>query len=266
MRWLALVAALTVCSCDTRSTTTSAGHASASENLPLPELRKGTKWTGDQRLFGTWRNRLAYKNKHPVVKAMFKAAKVQFPPRQLLFRAFKKESRLEVWASSARRGPLTKIATYEVCAQSGDLGPKKREGDQQVPEGFYLVDYFNRSSSYYLSMRVNYPNRRDRRLGYTGSLIMVHGNCVSIGCLAMTDERIQELWVIADAARRWRRVTTQVHIFPSRDLKALIDNTSDDDLKAFWSNLREGFDQFESTKRLPRVGSNRTGVYTFAAR
>ena len=125
------------------------------------------------------------------MQELFDDAKVPFPPRQLLLRGFKKEKELEVWAAAKKSGPLTHIATYEICFMSGHEGPKRKQGDLQVPEGFYVVDVFNKGSDFFLSLGLNYPNDYDRRLKRTGSAIMIHGACVSIGCLAMTDERIQ---------------------------------------------------------------------------
>jgi murein L,D-transpeptidase YafK len=139
------------------------------------------------------------------------------------------------------------------------------EGDLQVPEGFYRLDYFNPSSRFYLSMRVNYPNDSDRILGRKGSLggdIMIHGNCVSIGCLAMSDERIQELWVMAQSMNgKGRRVP--VYIFPSRDLDKLLADPGRSSNHVFWRNLKQGFDLFEKEHRLLKVTVGKDGSYSF---
>jgi murein L,D-transpeptidase YafK len=229
-----------------------------------PQLRVATRQSADYKLPGSARAKRAYEGKLEVVKGLFKGAKVSFPPAQLLLRAFKKEKVLEVWASSHESDPLSRVAIYEICSASGDLGPKKKSGDWQVPEGFYTIDLYKNQSDYYLALRVSYPNRRDRVLGYTGSAIMIHGNCVSIGCLAMSDERIQELWVMATSVRD-RRGTVVVHLFPSSDWSALLAMTKDVALKAFWSNLKEGYDLFERTRKLARVSSDSKGRYLFQA-
>ena len=203
--------------------------------------------------------------KGDVVKKLFADAGVEYPPRQLLLRVFKNENILEVWAASSRHESLSHVATYEICSQSGDLGPKRREGDGQVPEGFYHLDYYNSQSSYYLSMRVNYPNGSDRILSdqkSPGSDIMIHGNCVSIGCLAMSDERIQELWVMTHSLRKGSG-EVYVHIFPSSDFAALLADEGLLQHHAFWRNLKEGHDYFEQDRRLPKVSVESTGLYLF---
>ncbi len=186
----------------------------------------------------------------------------------MLWRIFKEEEELEVWASNSASGELSLVATYGICAMSGDLGPKRTEGDFQVPEGFYFIDDFYDRSDYYLSMRVNYPNRSDTELGTRpfGDSIMIHGDCASIGCIAMSDERIQELWVMAKRVTRDTQVVF-VHIFPGRDMeKYIAKSVSDHDkvLETFWTNIKEGYDHFERLHKLPIVSVNRrTGAYVF---
>jgi murein L,D-transpeptidase YafK len=225
-------------------------------------LRGLTRWRADYKLAGAVRARKARENKLAEVKQLFAAVKIVYPPRQLLWRVFKKERLLEVWASAQEGAELTHVASYTICAASGDLGPKKKDGDGQVPEGYYVLDHFKNSSDYYLAMRVNYPNARDRGLRYTGSAIMVHGNCVSIGCLAMGDERIQELWVMASAVREQGKAV-HVHIYPGRDLGKLIADAKEQALRAFWSNLQLGLARFDKQHRLPRVTSDKQGRYVF---
>lgn len=202
----------------------------------------------------------AHEAKEKLVRQLFADADLTFPPKQMLLRAFKHESELEVWASDRKAGPVTHVATYQICAQSGAAGPKKAEGDFQVPEGFYTLNLFNRSSSYHLSMRISYPNRRDRKLGYTGSAIMIHGDCVSIGCLAMSDERVEELWVMATPLGVKK---VQVHLFPGRDLDSWIAKTPKPELAAFWRNLKQGNDLFEQDHTIPKVEAEDDGTYSF---
>ena len=206
----------------------------------------------------------AHAAREPEVQRVFAAAGVAFPPAQLLFRVFKQEHELEVWAAASDHDPLRPVATYGICAASGTAGPKSREHDGQVPEGFYQVSAFNPASAYHLSMQVSYPNAWDRQRSPAPSLggaIMIHGNCVSIGCIAMTDERIEELWVMADAAQRRGR-TVHVDIFPARDLDRLIAHESDPARAAFWRTLLAGNQYFERTHRIPRPG-HRDGGYGF---
>ncbi|MFH1529127.1 MAG: L,D-transpeptidase family protein [Pseudomonadota bacterium] len=230
-----------------------------------PPLIRHTDKSLPDSMSGKERDAHAFREKDAVVKKLFADAGVTFPPRQLLLRGFKAERHLEVWAASAQTGPLTPIATYEICYSSGGDGPKRRQGDGQVPEGFYHLDYFNSRSSFHLSFRVNYPNESDRILGHRGNLgsaIMIHGNCVSIGCLAMSDERIEELWVMARTMDRLKR-RVYVHLFPTRDLEGLIEQEPDSKHLAFWKNIKEGYDLFEATKTLPVVRVDAKGTYLF---
>jgi murein L,D-transpeptidase YafK len=198
----------------------------------------------------------------PIVLGLFADAGVSFPPSDVLFRVFKQEKELEVWANGKRDEPMKRIATYEVCAMSGGPGPKRAEGDLQVPEGFYRIKYFWPDSSFYLSANVGYPNVSDRILGgpKPGSEIMIHGGCASIGCVAMSDERIQELWVMGTGALHAGR-PVHVHMFPARDFAPLLEDASHAPHHAFWRNLREGLDAFESGRRIPAVTVDTRGRY-----
>ena len=231
-----------------------------------PLLRKYTDWSADPEW--TSRQRIAHAKsaKLEEVKGLLAAAGVSYPPRRLLLRGFKADKEVEVWTSSREFGPLIHLTTYEICDASGDLGPKRREGDGQVPEGFYHLDYFNKSSLFHLSFRVNYPNASDRILGFRESLggaIMFHGSCVSIGCLAMEDERIEELWLLTRALEDRGR-TVHVHLLPARDLAGLIAGTDDSGLEAFWSNLKEGDDLFRKNLLVPTFSVDSAGRYIFS--
>ncbi len=241
-----------------------AGDGSAGSEPSGPALRRYTQWQAGVDWPAAKRIREARAAKSSVVKELFSSAKVNFPPAQLLFRVFKRERRLEVWASSAAGQPLTHVSTYEVCSLSGELGPKRREGDGQVPEGYYRIAYLWPLSAFHMSMNIGYPNGSDRALGgpNPGSAIMIHGNCVSIGCVAMSDERIQELWVMAESLQtRGNRV--HVHIFPARDMAGLLTEDKYRTHRPFWRNLREGLVLFERTRRLPRVRVAIGGRYVF---
>ncbi|NOK20841.1 L,D-transpeptidase family protein [Corallococcus carmarthensis] len=189
----------------------------------------------------------------------FKEAGLTWPPEELYLRAFKSERELEVWAGP-RGQPLVKVRTYPICAASGDLGPKRAQGDFQVPEGFYTVDLFNPKSAYHLSLRVSYPNALDRKLGAAkpGGDIYIHGDCVSIGCLAIQDGPIEALYVMVSDARARMGRDVPVHLFPRRldaaglaALEALSGVT--DAQKAFWRGLEPGYRYFEESRRPPRV-------------
>jgi murein L,D-transpeptidase YafK len=169
---------------------------------------------------------------------------------------------LELWVERTPGGAFARFRNYPICTFSGDLGPKKRVGDGQAPEGFYAVapGRMNPASSYHLSFDLGYPNAFDRSLGRTGSLLMVHGNCVSIGCYAMGDAAIEEVWTAMAAAMRAGQPFVRVHAFPfPMDQIAAHRDAANE---AFWANLKQGWDAFEQTKRPPDVSVS-GGRYVF---
>jgi murein L,D-transpeptidase YafK len=168
-------------------------------------------------------------------------------------RIYKEESRLELWV---RDGPAYRLFRhYPVCAWSGRLGPKLREGDRQAPEGFYTVgrNALNPRSSYHLSFDLGFPNAHDRARGWTGSYLMVHGDCVSIGCYAMTDAGIEEIYVLVEAALAAGQAEVPVHVFPFRMTEARLDAARTDPWHGFWTELKPGWDAFEATHVPPVV-------------
>ncbi len=172
----------------------------------------------------------------------------------ILFRAFKKESEIELW-KRAGDGRFVRIKTYPICRWSGQLGPKTRSGDRQTPEGFYSVapNQMNPRSHYYLSFDVGYPNALDRSLGYTGSAVMVHGICSSMGCFAMTDAVAGELFSVAREAFAGGQSAFQFQSFPFRMSAANMARYRTDPSIAFWRQLKQGSDRFEATRREPVV-------------
>lgn len=227
--------------------------------------REPTEWRYTGPKGSSARVRAAHQAKDAVVKELFDTAKVAFPPAGVLFRVFKQQERFEVWATAKRGTAYTLIATYKICYASGVVGPKRKQGDMQVPEGFYIVDSVNPSSQFYLSLHVNYPNASDRVLSHRrnpGSAIMIHGNCVSAGCMAMSDERIQEIWVITEAVRQ-NKGPVDLYIFPSSDWDSVLHNSMFTSHKEFWLNLKEGHDRFEKTRLPVRFRVDREGRYRF---
>jgi murein L,D-transpeptidase YafK len=152
-------------------------------------------------------------------------------------------------------GTFERFRSWPVCSVSGGLGPKTKEGDGQAPEGFYRVrpSQMNPSSSYHLSFNLGYPNTFDRANKRTGSFLMVHGNCVSIGCFAMTDPVIEEIWTLMQAAFEGGQTSVQVHIFPFPMTKANLEAYKTSKHSAFWKSLAPAWTQFEETGRVPRV-------------
>jgi len=173
----------------------------------------------------------------------------------IVIRIYKEESELEVW----KPGPDGRYAffkSYDICKWSGDLGPKKKEGDRQAPEGFYTVTpgQMNPNSSYYLSFNIGYPNSFDRSHGRTGKHLMVHGACSSAGCYAMEDEQIAEIYALARDSFRGGQRDFQVQAYPFRMTPANMARHAGNPNMAFWQKLKEGSDHFEVTGMPPKVG------------
>ncbi len=224
---------------------------------------------GQQARYG--RVQEARRRQGKAVDALFTAAGVGYPTAVML-RAFKQEEELELWAESGATGRWVKVARYPIAAASGDLGPKRRRWDQQVPEGFYRVDGFNGASRYHLSLHVDYPNASDRILGnrrHPGNNIFIHGDEVSSGCIAVGDRAIEQLYLVAlDSTAAGREVLVQV--LPcrfsspacARRLAAL--SRRKPRLAEFWANLREGFEAFAHAGAPPAVSVDASGRYHFA--
>ncbi len=178
------------------------------------------------------------------------SAKVGDP---LFIRIFKEESLLEAWIRSGDE--YKHLKDYKICAYSGYLGPKLKEGDRQSPEGFYKVkkQQLNPNSKFHLSFNLGYPNKYDRAHKRTGSFLMVHGNCVSIGCYAMTDDKIEEIYALVESALQKGQKYVQVHAYPFRMTEENMALFSDNEWYDFWVNLKEGYDYFEAEKLPPLV-------------
>jgi murein L,D-transpeptidase YafK len=173
----------------------------------------------------------------------------------VLLRAYKKESELEVWKQKTD-GTYAYIRSYPMCRWSGQLGPKTREGDRQVPEGFYAITpgQMNPNSSYYLSFNIGYPNAYDRAHGRKGGLIMVHGACSSAGCFSMTDEQIADLYAIAREAFAGGQRSIQMQSLPFKMTAENLAKHRLDPNMPFWRQLKKGSDIFDATRQEPAVG------------
>lgn len=171
----------------------------------------------------------------------------------VFIRIFKEERELELWVGKGSNYKL--FRTYPVAAMSGKLGPKLREGDRQAPEGFYFVSpsRMNPNSRFHLSLNLGYPNKYDQTWGRTGSALMIHGNQVSIGCFAMTDAKVEEIYVLSEGALRNGQKFFRVHVFPFRMTKRRMDEARSSRWYSFWENLKEGYDFFEKTGSPPNV-------------
>ncbi len=204
------------------------------------------------------------------LRAQFEAKRLTWPVRELYLRSFKHDAQLEVWVREEAGGPYKFFKTYKVCAPSGKLGPKRKEGDKQVPEGFYYINELNPRSNYHLSLGINYPNISDRIMGDSarpGSAIYIHGDCVSVGCIAINNEQIEEVYMLVSAARASGQEFVPIHIFPARfnnqkaqePLNRLAKETPGyiPMLKA----MQSVFYYFEQQRTLPPVLVNRNGEY-----
>ena len=212
----------------------------------------------------------AYEQKEQSLRLLYKEKGVDFLASPAFLRVFKQEKELELWVKN-KQGNYTLIKTYTICSTSGIPGPKRKRGDGQIPEGFYHIDHFNPYSNFHLSLRLNYPNASDRIISKAPDLggdIYIHGNCVSIGCMAMTDDKIKELYIASVEARNSGQNTIPVHIFPFRMTTENISHFSEayqnyPTIPGFWQNLKTGYDYFEKVHKLPLITVEPDGRYKF---
>jgi murein L,D-transpeptidase YafK len=192
------------------------------------------------------------------------AARDMDPRAPILIRAYKKESELEVWKQT-RAGRYVHLKTFPICRWSGQLGPKRKTGDRQTPEGFYTIPAakMNPNSSYHLSFDLGYPNEYDRAHGGSGSFLMTHGSCSSMGCYAMTDAQISEIYALARDALAAGQRAFQFQAYPFRMNAANMAKARTEEHIEFWRQLKEGADRFEATGEELAVGVS-AGRYTFA--
>jgi murein L,D-transpeptidase YafK len=172
----------------------------------------------------------------------------------VLIRIYKEESTLEVWKQD-RRGKFVLLSSYPICKFSGSLGPKIMQGDHQAPEGFYDItpSQMNPNSSEYLAFNTGFPNAYDRSLGRTESFLMVHGGCRSVGCYAMTDSAMDEIYGLVDEAFQGGQEKVQLQAFPFRMTTQNLASHADDPNMPFWKMLKAGSDVFFATEQPPKV-------------
>ncbi len=172
----------------------------------------------------------------------------------ILVRIFKEESELELWKED-QSGRMALLKTYPICRWSGDLGPKLKEGDRQAPEGFYTItpSLMNPNSSFYLSINMGYPNAYDRANNRTGAFLMIHGDCSSRGCYAMTDEQIAEIYALARESFFGGQGSFQIQAFPFRMTPQNMARHRNSPHMPFWRMLKVGYDHFEVTRQEPKV-------------
>ena len=181
----------------------------------------------------------------------------------VFIRIFKENKELELWVQTNEKFELYR--TYPICAMSGLLGPKTKQGDKQAPEGFYTLsaNSLNPASQYHLALNVGYPNHFDKAMSSTGSHIMIHGDCCSIGCFAMTNPQIEEIYTIIHHALQKGQKEIPTHIFPFHLTPEKLKQYETSSWYFFWSMLQPGYQAFEKTKKLPKV-QIKNRLYHFA--
>lgn len=213
----------------------------------------------------------AYTEKEKQLNEKLKPFGLSLNQVNILITAFKTEQHLTVYVKAPAEVKYRKFKTYSVCSMSGLLGPKRRMGDRQVPEGFYYIDRFNPASAYYLSLGLNYPNAADRIRGGSndpGGDIFIHGKCVTVGCLPVTDDYIKEIYLLALQAYQSGQHKIPVYIFPYKFNSVSADRFSapyagDKNTIAFWAKLKKGYDQFLTKQQELSVKINPAGEYVF---
>jgi len=212
----------------------------------------------------------AVDNKDDTLQKEFKARGLDWPAKYVYIRSFKYDAQLEVWVKNTYREKYKLFKTYKVCMQSGTMGPKRLQGDYQVPEGFYYINEFNAHSNYHLALGLNYPNASDRILSdslHPGNAIYIHGSCVSVGCIPVTDQDIEEIYLIADNAKAGGQDFIPVHVFPFRyNSKKSLEYfktaaKNNPALQSFAMQLKEAYDRFEDTHEVPVILIDRKGDY-----
>ena len=214
------------------------------------------------------RVREAYSSKEKTVIKTLSDRTISRDSLRIYLRAFKTEKKVEVWGKNISDSTYTLIKEIPICEISGEIGPKRRSQDLQVPEGFYQIAVFNPYSSYHLSLGINYPNASDKIIGKgnLGGDIMIHGSCVTIGCIPLTDTYIKEVYILAVEAKHSGQTAIPVHIFPTRLNEKGMQFLQDEfegktELLNFWKNLQPGFLFFENNKKLPKITIDKEGKY-----
>ncbi|MBK6962504.1 MAG: L,D-transpeptidase family protein [Bacteroidales bacterium] len=215
--------------------------------------------------------RTAFREKEMIVGQKLSENNLEKNNLNILIVVYKDSDELEIYAKKKTETSYRIISSVEVCARSGQLGPKRKQGDLQVPEGFYKINQFNPVSNFYLSLGINYPNQADRKKSKAadpGNNIFIHGSCVTIGCLPLTDDKIKELYVYAVLAKNNGQSDIPVYIFPFRmtdqnfsSYKEKCNNNKE--LIDFWTNLKTGYDRFTAEKNELKITIDAKGDYKF---
>lgn len=210
----------------------------------------------------------AYTDKWTALEAELKAKKIDPAQLEVFIRIFKQEKELELWVKNKSDAKYTFLKKIDICASSGVLGPKRKEGDLQVPEGLYTISAYNPNSSYYLALQVSYPNKSDLILKTgqrAGGEIMIHGNCVTIGCVPLQDDPVKDVYILCVEAKN-NKNTPRCEIYPCRfteeNMKSLRANYSQEK-NEFWNGIRPAYSYFEKNKTPISYTINQMGAYVY---
>lgn len=228
-----------------------------------------TNFLSEQKKFE--RVRAAFAEKETLVQTALKTKHLTSTNFNLLLIAYKAEGILELYVKEKSKTNYTLLTEYKICASSGHLGPKRKYGDAQVPEGFYKINRFNPSSNYYLSLGLNYPNQADKLKSMASNLggdIFIHGACVTIGCMPLTDDKIKEVYLYAILAKNNGQENIHIYVFPYRmsqenQEKYASSYRNYPEIVAFWKNLKTGYDRFKTNPQELKIKVNKEGEYTF---
>lgn len=211
-----------------------------------------------------------FRRKEDMLRSQFEAKGLQWPAKYVYIRSFKLDSQLEVWVKNNKKDSFKLFKSFKVCAMAGSLGPKRMQGDYQVPEGFYYINEFKPNSAYHLSLGLNYPNASDKMLSdslYPGGDIFIHGSCVTEGCIPITNDQIEDLYVITSYARTMGQEFIPVHIFPVQFNNPRSVSYLDRFLQTYQSykplaaSLKSAYEYFDKNKQVPVVVLNPRGQY-----
>lgn len=211
-----------------------------------------------------------FRRKEDTLRKQFESKKLDWPARYVYIRSFKYDSQLEVWVKNSAKETFRLFKTYKVCAMAGSLGPKRMQGDYQVPEGFYYINEFKPNSAYHLSLGLNYPNASDRLLSDSlapGGDIYIHGSCVTEGCIPINNDQIEELYIITSYARAMGQEYIPVHIFPVQFNNARSMVYLERFLQMYKSyrplvsTLRSAYEYFDKNRQIPVIMVNDRGDY-----
>ena len=230
----------------------------------------GTSFIDYQKSFKRASESISKKEK--MLKTIFEMKGLAWPAKYMYIRSFKYDSQLEVWVKNEAHEEYKLFKVYKVCALAGAMGPKRFEGDYQVPEGFYYINVFNPNSAYYLSLGLNYPNASDKILAdpiKPGGDIYIHGSCATVGCIPIQDDQIAELYVLCAYAKSAGVDFIPVHIFPAHFniqksyeyINKIVDADSTQNLKKFNEQLEQAYDYFEKYKQIPIIFTKDNGDY-----